>query len=152
MTKKKKFWITNQSKWNIQLYKINNYQHNMYLIREYAKRSSLKVSSFLLHYELSKWKTARNFFPFHFFINNLLYSDQETQPWVVLIVVWGIPWPQGGGVCKVGFHALSIIKLCFMLIEICLPPGQLSWQSAGLPSGMWRPVQAQAGPTLRVFK
>ena len=32
-------------------------------------------------------------------------------------------WPQGGGVCKVGFHALSIIKLCFMLIGICPPPG-----------------------------
>ena len=57
----------------------------------------MQVSSFLLHYELSKWRTARNFFPFHFSINCFLGE----QPQVVLIVAGGIPWPQWGGVCKV---------------------------------------------------
>ena len=32
----------------------------------------LKISSFLLHYELSKWRTARNLCPFHFSINCFL--------------------------------------------------------------------------------
>lgn len=57
----------------------------------------MQVSSFFLHHELSKWRTARNFFLFRFSINCFLGE----QPWVVLIVAWGIPWPHGGGVCKV---------------------------------------------------